>query len=321
MRFDVDALIEQALEGCLLTEIEIRMLCDRVIPLLAEESNVKPVSLPVTVVGDVHGQFYDLVELFRTGGSVPLTNYLFLGDYVDRGPFSVETITLLIALKLRYPARVSLLRGNHESRQITQVYGFHAECVRKFGSVAVWQAITDMFDYLPIAALIGDAFLAVHGGLSPSIHYLDQIRLLDRFGEIPHEGPLADLMWSDPDLDKEGFVTSPRGAGYVFGQDVVERFVHLNGLVHIVRAHQLCMQGYQLLFNDMLSTVWSAPNYCYRFGNHASILELGENIMHFNVFGASPDSEARRLKTDDKAPVDETRDGKESSSAVARYFT
>lgn len=156
-------------------------------------------------------QVYDLLELFKIGGGVPNTNYLFLGDYVDRGPFSIETITLLACLKLRHPERITLLRGNHESRQITQVYGFYAECCRKYGSAQVWQHFTELFDYLPIAALVGGSVLAVHGGLSPSIQHLDQIRILDRFAEIPHDGPLADLMWSDPDAEKTGFVISPRG--------------------------------------------------------------------------------------------------------------
>ncbi|CAE7448265.1 pho2B [Symbiodinium pilosum] len=142
---------------------------------------------------------------------------------------------------------------------------------------------------------IGGSMLAVHGGLSPSIHHLDQIRLLDRFAEIPHDGPLADLMWSDPDPDKSGFVISPRGAGYVFGQDVAQKFLHVNQLSHIVRAHQLCMAGYQVLFDDTLSTVWSAPNYCYRFGNTASILEVSEEgSRFFNVFGPAPESERQR---------------------------
>jgi len=299
MPFDVDAAIEKAIACQLLDPYASKSLCERLKLVLARECNVKPVPTPVTVVGDVHGQVFDLLELFKIGGSVPHTNYLFLGDYVDRGPFSVETITLLALLKLRHPERITLLRGNHESRQITQVYGFYAECFRKFGSAAVWQHFTELFDYLPIAAAVGGSLLAVHGGLSPSIHHLDQIRILDRFAEIPHDGPLADLMWSDPDPEKTGFVISPRGAGYVFGHDVVWKFLHLNGLAHIVRAHQLCMCGYQVLFDDSLSTVWSAPNYCYRFGNTASILEVSEDLSRFfNVFGPAPESERQRPGTE-----------------------
>jgi serine/threonine-protein phosphatase PPG1 len=168
-----------------------------------------------------------------------------LGDFVDRGYHSVETITLLSVLKLRYPHRVTLLRGNHESRQITQVYGFFTECTRKFGSSNVWRYFTDMFDYLTLAAVVDNSVFAVHGGLSPLLVSLDQIRVLDRFQEIPHEGALTDLLWSDPDPDKPGWNASQRGAGYLFGSMVVKKFLSTNGFEHITRAHQLCMDGYQ----------------------------------------------------------------------------
>ncbi len=246
MTLDVDAAIEKLHAGEQLRVELVELLCEAVKTSLADESNVKSLEAPVSVVGDLHGQFPDLLELFRVGGNPPFTNYLFLGDYVDRGAQSVETISLLVCLKLRYPNRITLLRGNHESRQITQVYGFYAECLRKYASPRVWIAFTAMFDFLPIAAVIGGRILAVHGGLSPSINTLDQLRILDRFAEIPHDGPIADMYWSDPDPEKEGFVVSPRGAGYVFGHDVVLRFLYVNKLEHIARAHQLCMTGYQL---------------------------------------------------------------------------
>ncbi|KAF4669894.1 putative serine/threonine protein phosphatase, partial [Perkinsus chesapeaki] len=199
--FDLDRCLEKAKNCELLSSPQIRVLCERLKGILEEESNVLQLQPPVTVVGDVHGQFHDVIELLMVGGPVPDVNYLFLGDYVDRGSLSVETITLLSCLKLRYPDRVHLLRGNHESRQITQVYGFYAECAMKYEDIdhIVWKSFTDMFDYLPVAAVIGGKTLAVHGGLSPSVHTLDQLRLLYRFGEIPHEGPLADIVWSDPD--------------------------------------------------------------------------------------------------------------------------
>ncbi|XP_016334431.1 serine/threonine-protein phosphatase 2A catalytic subunit beta isoform-like [Sinocyclocheilus anshuiensis] len=127
------------------------------------------------------------MELFRIGGKSPDTNYLFMGDYVDRGYYSVETVSLLVALKVRYPERITILRGNHESRQITQVYGFYDECLRKYGNANVWKYFTDLFDYLPLTALVDGQIFCLHGGLSPSIDTLDHIRALDRLQEVPHE--------------------------------------------------------------------------------------------------------------------------------------
>ena len=168
---EIDSWLETLFQCKQLDEEVIRKLCDKVIKLfsytlthvpfqakeiLIQESNVQPVQCPVTICGDIHGQFHDLIELFKIGGDIPDTNYLFMGDYVDRGFHSVETVTLLVALKIRYPKRIVILRGNHESRQITQVYGFYDECMRKYGSAAVWKLFTDLFDYLPITALVED---------------------------------------------------------------------------------------------------------------------------------------------------------------------
>jgi serine/threonine-protein phosphatase 2A catalytic subunit len=181
------------------------------------------------------------------------------GDYVDRGYFSVETVTLLVALKIRYPQRITILRGNHESRQITQVYGFYDECLRKYGNANVWKYFTDLFDYLPLTALIDNQIFCLHGGLSPSIDTLDNIRALDRIQEVPHEGPMCDLLWSDPD-DRCGWGISPRGAGYTFGQDISEAFNHNNGLTLVARAHQLVMEGYNWSQDRNVVTIFSGES-------------------------------------------------------------
>lgn len=231
------------------------------------------------------------MELFRIGGELPETNYLFMGDYVDRGFYSVETVTLLVALKVRYKGRVTILRGNHESRQITQVYGFYDECLRKYGNANVWRFFTELFDYLPLASVVEDQIFCLHGGLSPSIDTLDQIRQLDRVQEVPHEGPMCDLLWSDPD-DRCGWGISPRGAGYTFGQDISEQFNHTNNLKLIARAHQLVMNGYNWSQERNVVTIFSAPNYCYRCGNEAAIMEVDEHLKYtFLQFDPAPRAE------------------------------
>ncbi|KAI4813984.1 hypothetical protein KUCAC02_003202 [Chaenocephalus aceratus] len=205
---ELDLWIEQLNECKQLSEGQVKSLCEKAKEILTKESNVQEVRCPVTVCGDVHGQFHDLMELFKIGGKSPDTNYLFMGDYVDRGYYSVETVSLLVALKVRYRERITILRGNHESRQITQVYGFYDECLRKYGNANVWKSFTDLFDYLPLTALVDSQIFCLHGGLSPSIDTLDHIRALDRLQEVPHEGPMCDLLWSDPD-DRGGWGISP----------------------------------------------------------------------------------------------------------------
>lgn len=308
---DLDEQIERLRKCEYLKEQEVKALCDRAREILSDESNVQRVDSPVTICGDIHGQFYDLIELFKVGGECPYTNYLFLGDFVDRGYYSVETFLLLLALKVRYPDRITLIRGNHETRQITQVYGFYDECLRKYGSVNVWRYCTEIFDYLCLAAIVDDKVFCVHGGLSPAINTLDQIRAIGRKQEVPHDGPMADLVWSDPE-DIEGWGISPRGAGYLFGGYVVAKFNEVNRIELIARAHQLAMEGYKSMFPikssksqqpvDALVTVWSAPNYCYRCGNVAAILELDEHLdQHFKIFEAAP-QENRSVPDRNPAP-------------------
>jgi len=285
---DVDKMISDLRQCKTPHETQVKQLGDAAKSILSKESNVLNVSTPVVIVGDIHGQFYDLGELFMIGGQVPFTNYVFMGDYVDRGFYSVETLLLLVALKVKHPDRVWLVRGNHESRQITQVYGFYDECLRKFGNVNAWRTCAEVFDQMALAALIGSKILSVHGGLSPHLMTIEQIRMLDRAMEVPHEGPMCDLMWSDPE-DIEGWAVSPRGAGYIFGADVVSRFCEDNRVELVTRSHQLVMEGFKSQFDDRIVTVWSAPNYCYRCGNVASILEIDEHLgRDYRVFDAAP---------------------------------
>lgn len=286
---DLDKWIEKVQRCEHLPEPDLKKLCNYVKSILIEESNVQPVASPVTVCGDIHGQFHDLLQLFKTGGEMPKTRYIFMGDFVDRGYNSLETFTYLMLLKARYPEHIILLRGNHESRQITQIYGFYDECQKKYGNANAWKYCCEVFDCLNVAAVIDGKILCVHGGLSPDVRTLDQIRTIDRRQEIPHEGPFCDLMWSDPE-NIETWAVSPRGAGWLFGSRVTSEFNHLNRLELICRAHQLVQEGYKYHFNDNnLVTVWSAPNYCYRCGNLASILSFDENLSRdFKIFKEVP---------------------------------
>lgn len=274
-----------------LSEHDMKELCERVKELLMEELNIQPVQLPVTVCGDIHGQFHDLLELFRVAGGLPdSVNYVFLGDYVDRGYFSLETFTLLMVLKVLYPSRITLVRGNHESRQITQVYGFYEECLTKYGLTTVWKYCCQVFDFLTLAAIIDGRVLCVHGGLLPEIRMLDQIRVLSRAQEVPHEGGFCDLVWLDPD-NVDTWAVLPRGAGWLFGGKVSREFNHINNLQLIARAHQLVMEGYRYHFKDRdVVTVWLAPNYCYRCGNVASVMRIEDDLKpQFRIFSAVSD--------------------------------
>lgn len=290
---DIDKLIEKLKSVDdknlrILTQREVKAVCRKAKEILAEESNVQPVRAPVVVAGDIHGQYFDLLHLFSLGGELPGSNYVFIGDFVDRGAHSIETIELLLCLKIKYPSHITLLRGNHESRSTSSQYGFTDEIKRKYGNEEPWHYFMDVFDYLPIGAIIENDVFCVHGGLSPSLKTIDQIRQIDRVVEVPVRGPYSDLLWSDPEEGNFDWRKSERGAGYRFGARPVKDFNHINGISLIARAHQLVEQGYHFWFKDQnLVTVWSAPNYTYRCGNKAAIMLVEEDLTkNFKVFDA-----------------------------------
>lgn len=175
----------------------------------------------------------------------------------------------------RFLVLLFLFPKTTQSRQITQVYGFYDECLRKYGNASVWRHCVQCFDCFGLAALIDEQVLCVHGGLSPDVRTLDQVRAIDRNQEIPHEGAFCDLVWSDPEDILTSWQLSPRGAGYLFGKRVTDEFHQVNHLQFLARAHQLVMEGRKYHFDQRLVTVWSAPNYCYRCGNVAAVLEIG----------------------------------------------
>jgi len=289
---DLDTWIDKLKKCQKIEEANVQFLCEKARDIFREEENVHPVPTPCVFVGDIHGQWYDLMEMFKKAKAWPPDKtFLFLGDYVDRGYYSVESVCLLVALKVKYPKQVYMIRGNHESRQITQVYGFYDECLRKYGTPNVWKFFCDLFDYMPLSALVDNKIFCVHGGLSPKIDVIDDIRKLERVQEVPHEGAICDLIWSDPD-DRVGWGVSPRGAGFTFGAGITDQWSSKNNLLLTARAHQLIMEGYQWTHAQKLITLFSCPNYSYRCGNSAAIMDVpsADNIndMEITVFDAAP---------------------------------
>jgi diadenosine tetraphosphatase ApaH/serine/threonine PP2A family protein phosphatase len=206
---------------------------------------------------------------------------------------------------------------HHQSRQITQVYGFYDECLKKYGNASVWRHCVQCFDCFGLAALIDEQVLCVHGGLSPDVRTLDQVRAIDRNQEIPHEGAFCDLVWSDPEDIPGSWQMSPRGAGYLFGTRVTEEFHQVNALSLLARAHQLVMEGRKFHFDHRLVTVWSAPNYCYRCGNVAAILELGEPNYGASSSGGGGGASASSNHSKPKTPAGHQPDEEDDSGASA----
>ena len=232
---------------------------------------------PLNICGDVHGQFTDLLKVFQTGGMPPETKYLFLGDYVDRGPQSLEVICLLYALKIKYPQQIFLLRGNHESPEMSEVFGFYTECCAK-ATANTWHKFCDSFRYMPLAATIDNKFFCIHGGLSPDLKSVDQIKKFKRPLDIPEEGLLANLLWSDPDFTITEWGPNDRGTTVCYGPKAAEKFLKRNNLQTIIRGHQLAMNGFEFPFgsNKSVVTVFTASKYAGQCDNKAAFMAINE---------------------------------------------
>ena len=222
---------------------------------------------PITVCGDIHGQYPDLLKLFEIGGFPPNTNYIFMGDYVDRGKQSMECICLLLCYKIKYDENFFLLRGNHECGSINRIYGFFDECKRRY-NVKLWKNFVDLFNCLPIAASIDDKIFIVHGGLSPELKLIENLNKIMRPTDVPEEGLICDLLWSDPE-----------GVSCTFNEKVLKNFLEKNDLDLLCRAHQVVEDGYEFFGNRQLVTVFSAPNYCGEFDNNGAIMDVDEELM------------------------------------------
>lgn len=292
-------------------------LISRATALFQAEPNMLELKYPITVCGDVHGQFFDLIRLFEVGGDPKETQYLFLGDYVDRGCFSSEVVLYLYALKITYSKSLFMLRGNHECRQLTSFFNFKDECTYKY-NLQFYDEVMNSFDKLPLAALINKAFFCVHGGLSPDLTSLEEVKQMDRFQEIPREGPMCDLLWSDPFEEDSGAHNNPdanpdaqnsahhqestqwfgyndtRQCSFVYGVEAVKQFLKDNKLTSIIRAHEAQVDGYKMQMVNKSSgiprviTIFSAPNYCDVYKNKAACLKFDNNVLNIKQFIDSP---------------------------------
>jgi serine/threonine-protein phosphatase PP1 catalytic subunit len=272
-----------------LDQNDLEWLCDESIKALQEDPVLVRISAPLNIVGDVHGQFTDLMKFLDYGGSAETTKYLFLGDYVDRGSNSIETISTLLCLKLLYRQNVFLLRGNHETRDISELYGFADECKDRYSS-ELWEKFNDVFRYLPLAAVISHRIFCVHGGLSQHLRELSQIEEITRPIDVPESGFISDLLWADPSTTQEGYTASERGTSYTFGADVADAFLEKNDLDLICRAHQVVLDGFEFPFfpNQSVVTVFSAPDYLEEFGNKGAMLKIAEDLTCSFLFVDPP---------------------------------
>jgi len=267
-------------------------LCSKVRDVFMDQDMILEVDTPLNLCGDVHGQFHDLLRIFECSGFPPQANYLFLGDYVDRGKKSLETILMLFAYKIKYPENFFLLRGNHESPSICRIYGFYDECKQRF-TVKIWKTFCDVFNCMPACAVVSDKVICMHGGLSQEMmkdgsSLVEEVSAMKRPADIPDSGFLCDLLWSDP-ADTVGFGMNDRGVSVSFGADIVKEFLRMHNYDLVVRAHQVVEDGYEFFADRKLVTIFSAPNYCGEFDNAAAVLSVSEDLVcSFQVLKPEP---------------------------------
>ena len=262
-----------------LSEREIFTVIEKALLIFENEPSMLELEPPLYICGDIHGQFYDLLRVFDILKYPPKSRFLFLGDYVDRGKKSLECILLLLCLKIKYPTQIYLLRGNHESADVNRTYGFFDECKRKV-SVKIYKKFCNLFNMLPITALVGEKILCMHGGLAYELKDINQLKLIKRPTEIPEAGLLCDLVWSDPDdsLIFDFKTNKERGISVCFSKKLVEDFTQKHDLDLICRAHQVVEEGFQFFANMKLITIFTAPNYMGEFDNNGGILEVDEDL-------------------------------------------
>ena len=276
--------LKKARRGSICQELNIKedecnYVIDKAYGILEKEESLLKISAPLYICGDIHGQYYDLLRVFDILKYPPQSTFLFLGDYVDRGKQSLECLLLLLCLKIKYPDKIFLLRGNHECEALNKMYGFFDECKRRL-SIKCFKKIITLFNIMPISALINENILCMHGGLSKDLQNIEQINKILRPTDIPNDGLLCDILWSDPNESlNEDFGSNERNISVTFSKDVVKNFLEKNNLDLICRAHQVVEEGFEFFADMKLVTIFTAPNYMGEFDNNGGILEVGEDLL------------------------------------------
>lgn len=265
---------------------------------IGKEPNLLNVQDPAALIGDIHGQFYDFLKVLELAGHPTKNKLIFMGDYVDRGMYSCEVLLLLYSLKVCYPERVILLRGNHECRQLTLYFNFRQECLSKYDD-QVYEAIMDSFDCMPLACILNGRYFIVHGGLSPELKTIDDINRIQRFAEPPRSGSMCDILWADPVEQEDGNsatdyeTNSNRGCSFIYNSSACKRFLTRNSLLTVIRAHEAQLNGYRF-YNWVMCgsfpaviTLFSAPNYCNVYKNLGAIAKIRKGQLEIKQFSFS----------------------------------
>jgi serine/threonine-protein phosphatase PP1 catalytic subunit len=264
--------------------------------IFEKENSLLKVDGTFFIFGDIHGQYDDLLRFLELTGLPPKSRLIFLGDYVDRGDYSVEVVALLFALKIKFPNHVFIIRGNHECAEVNKEYGFFDDCVERYNShgSAIWSVMNKTLHTLPLALVVNDAVFCVHGGISPQIKSLDDINRCVRGTCIPENGILCDLTWSDPkQRQKTDWMENDRGVSFTFNENALEKFLIDTNIQMVCRAHQVVKNGYQF-YKRKLICVFSGPKSSGDVGNHGAVMTLNENL-EFSFIILKPSANKRRI--------------------------
>ncbi|BET00003.1 serine threonine-protein phosphatase [Nesidiocoris tenuis] len=282
-KLNIDSIISRLLEmrsarisrSLQLSESEIKGLCLKAREVIMNQPVLLELEAPLKIVGNLHGQFLDLLRILEYGQFE--TNFLFLGDYVDFGKQSIETVCLLLAYKVKIHDHFFLLRGHHEAANVNRSFGFYDECKKRY-NYKLWKAFNEVFNCLPVAAVVDEKIFCVHGGLSPELESLDQIKKIMRPTDVPDHGLLRDLLWSDPDKDTVEWGGNDRGVAYTFGVEIITKFLQMNDFELICRSHDVVDAGYEFFGKRQLVTVFSAPNFMGEYDNAGAIMAVNSNL-------------------------------------------